>query len=34
VLASDTPEALQKRVYEQELALYPKALGDFLATRC
>jgi phosphoribosylglycinamide formyltransferase-1 len=26
----DTPEALQKRVYAQELALYPKALRDFL----
>ena len=31
VLAGDTPEALQKRVYEQEMALYPRALADFLA---
>jgi phosphoribosylglycinamide formyltransferase-1 len=30
VEAGDTPEALQKRVYEQELALYPQALRDFL----
>jgi len=30
VLAGDTPEALQKRVYEQEMDLYPRALRDFL----
>jgi phosphoribosylglycinamide formyltransferase-1 len=30
VLAGDTPEALQKRVYEQEMDLYPRALSDFL----
>jgi phosphoribosylglycinamide formyltransferase-1 len=34
VLPSDTPELLQKRVYEQEMALYPKALGAFLSSRC
>jgi formyltetrahydrofolate-dependent phosphoribosylglycinamide formyltransferase len=27
---ADTPESLQKRVYEQEMKLYPKALADFL----
>jgi len=26
----DTPETLQKRVYEQEMALYPRALAEFL----
>lgn len=30
VLDGDTPEALQKRVYEQEMRLYPKALAGFL----
>ena len=30
VLEGDTAEALQKRVYEQELALYPRALRDYL----
>lgn len=30
VLPFDTPEDLQKRVYEQEMALYPKALREFL----
>ena len=30
VAPGDTPEDLQKRVYEQELALYPRALRDFL----
>ena len=30
VLASDTAEALQKRVYEQEMRLYPQALRDYL----
>jgi len=30
VLPGDTPEALQKRVYEQEMALYPEALRAFL----
>ena len=30
VLASDTPEALQQRVYEQEMRLYPRALADYL----
>lgn len=30
VLPGDTPEALQKRVYEQEMRLYPEALAAFL----
>ncbi|HWQ08655.1 MAG TPA: phosphoribosylglycinamide formyltransferase [Holophaga sp.] len=29
----DTPEDVQKRVYEQEMRLYPEALADFLARR-
>jgi folate-dependent phosphoribosylglycinamide formyltransferase PurN len=32
VLAGDSPEALQKRVYEQEMRLYPLALADYLQT--
>jgi phosphoribosylglycinamide formyltransferase-1 len=31
VLPGDAPEDLQKRVYAQEMALYPRALADFLA---
>lgn len=31
VLASDTAETLQKRVYEQEMRLYPQALAGYLA---
>jgi phosphoribosylglycinamide formyltransferase-1 len=34
VLPGDTPEALQKRVYEQEMGLYPKALCEFLSSEC
>ena len=34
VLPGDAPEDLQARVYAQELALYPEALGTFLAARC
>jgi phosphoribosylglycinamide formyltransferase-1 len=30
ILPDDTPETLQHRVYEAEMRLYPKALGDFL----
>jgi phosphoribosylglycinamide formyltransferase-1 len=30
VLAGDTPEDVQKRVYEQEMKLYPEALAAFL----
>jgi len=30
VLPGDTPETLQRRVYEQEMRLYPQALADFL----
>jgi len=30
VLPGDTPELLQKRVYEQEMRLYPEALAAFL----
>lgn len=30
VLPGDTPELLQKRVYEQEMRLYPLALAEFL----
>jgi formyltetrahydrofolate-dependent phosphoribosylglycinamide formyltransferase len=30
VLPGDSPEDLQKRVYAQEMALYPEALRDFL----
>jgi phosphoribosylglycinamide formyltransferase 1 len=33
VLPEDTPEDVQKRVYEQEMRLYPEALADFLARR-
>ncbi|MFN8009996.1 MAG: phosphoribosylglycinamide formyltransferase [Holophagaceae bacterium] len=33
VLAGDTPEALQQRVYAAEMDLYPKALADFLRGR-
>ncbi|WP_005034192.1 phosphoribosylglycinamide formyltransferase [Holophaga foetida] len=32
VLPGDTPETLQKRVYEQEMRLYPEALAAFLRT--
>jgi len=32
VLAGDSPEALQKRVYEQEMRLYPLALASYLQT--
>jgi len=32
VLPGDTPELLQKRVYEQEMRLYPLALAEFLRT--
>lgn len=32
VLPGDTAEALQQRVYQQEMALYPAALRDFLAS--
>ncbi len=31
VLAGDTPEDLQKRVYAAEMELYPKALSAYLA---
>jgi len=30
VRPEDSPEDLQKRVYEQEMRLYPEALADFL----
>jgi phosphoribosylglycinamide formyltransferase-1 len=30
VLPGDTPETLQRRVYEQEMTLYPQALAEFL----
>jgi len=30
VLPGDTPETLQKRVYEVEMSLYPEALAEFL----
>jgi len=30
VLAGDSPEDLQKRVYEQEMRLYPAALAEYL----
>jgi formyltetrahydrofolate-dependent phosphoribosylglycinamide formyltransferase len=33
VLPGDTPDTLQKRVYEAEMRLYPRALQDFLDTR-
>lgn len=33
VLVGDTPEDLQKRVYEQEMRLYPEALAAFLKRR-
>ncbi|WP_243335427.1 phosphoribosylglycinamide formyltransferase [Mesoterricola sediminis] len=33
VLPGDTPEDLQKRVYAQEMALYPRALAAHLAAR-
>lgn len=32
IMAGDTPEDVQKRVYEQEMWLYPRALADFLAS--
>jgi len=32
VLPGDTPEELQKRVYEQEMRLYPEALAEYLAS--
>lgn len=32
VLAGDSPEALQKRVYEQEMRLYPLALEGYIRT--
>jgi len=31
VLAEDTPEDVQRRVYDQEMRLYPEALAAFLA---
>lgn len=34
VTPGDTPEDVQKRVYAQELRLYPEALADFLKGRC
>jgi phosphoribosylglycinamide formyltransferase-1 len=33
VFPADTPEDVQKRVYEQEMRLYPLALADFLKCR-
>ena len=33
VLPGDAPEDLQKRVYAQEMALYPRALAAYLQTR-
>ena len=33
VYPADAPEDVQKRVYEQELRLYPEALADFLKSR-
>lgn len=33
VAATDTPEDIQKRVYEQEMRLYPEALAEFLQRR-
>lgn len=33
VLPGDTPEALQQRVYAEEMRLYPQALAGFLAAR-
>jgi phosphoribosylglycinamide formyltransferase-1 len=33
VLSGDTPDALQKRVYEAEMRLYPRALQGYLDTR-
>jgi len=33
VLPGDTPEALQRRVYEQEMQLYPEALADYLVNQ-
>ncbi|HJU83376.1 MAG TPA: phosphoribosylglycinamide formyltransferase [Holophagaceae bacterium] len=33
VLADDTPEALQQRVYAEEMRAYPEALAAFLAAR-
>ena len=32
VLPGDSPEALQRRVYEQEMRLYPQVLADYLET--
>lgn len=34
VLAADSPEDLQKRVYAAEMELYPRALADFITGRC
>ena len=31
VLADDTPEELQRRVYAAEMALFPRALAAYLA---
>ena len=33
VLPGDTPEALQRRVYEQEMQLYPEALATYLVNQ-
>lgn len=33
VLPDDTPEALQQRVYAQEMELYPRVLADFVRAR-
>jgi phosphoribosylglycinamide formyltransferase-1 len=33
VLQGDTTDTLQKRVYEAEMRLYPRALKEFLAAR-
>ena len=33
VYPADTPEDVQKRVYEQEMRLYPEALADYLKSR-
>ncbi|HNX93661.1 MAG TPA: phosphoribosylglycinamide formyltransferase [Holophaga sp.] len=30
VMPDDSPEGLQKRIYEQEMRLYPQALADYL----
>ena len=31
VMPDDSPEGLQKRIYEQEMRLYPQALADYLS---